>query len=592
MKIRAATVIIAGMFVSLNFLSVGLAETKPKIAVFSGPRATIQNSVPLVTANKARAKHGLPLLKNQDGTALRYDHLVPQRLAAPVEVFIEQYSAHPLEKDAAELYGPPDGFVDSKGVFLKVRQSPDDIPVYRVTLRPEDGLYLLPYMALQADGKPWDDDCAFPRAPAEKCRQPFYPDASRIFEEIDRSIAGRSAKGIGNMLAAAADFDFFRAVPSGGYKKGLSNIERTDKGDGDIEPEIPGKDFFYYRPHHIITATRVQDLAKASNTVQKALNGGGYSGAIWLESSANVEETIYWLSLLVDTNVPIIGNAAQRVRGALSADGDRNIVDSVSYITSDQWANQDGKDELGAVLIQDERIFAARQVQKEDARPGGYRAAGGHGGILGTIGDPGPVTIWFKPTTRHTWKSEVNLNRLPDSVQGVLRVDGKFKNVEVSVKGPDGFLNADAVPKVTILKAAAYMQNTSAENPDNEIDILARLEQNLKDYPLAGFVAEGEAPYAAVTKAMLRAIEIAAFSGLPTVRVARGDAGGLALPNPYDVTIEGSNLTATKARLLLKAAILKLGSLPVAVNPRKPTFAERKAVQEKIKQYQNIFLSH
>jgi hypothetical protein len=34
----------------------------PRIAVFSGPTATIQNSPPLVTSGKARAQHGLPAL--------------------------------------------------------------------------------------------------------------------------------------------------------------------------------------------------------------------------------------------------------------------------------------------------------------------------------------------------------------------------------------------------------------------------------------------------------------------------------------------------------------------------------------------------
>ena len=35
---------------------------KARIAHLSGPTATIQNTPPLVTSNKARAKHGLPLL--------------------------------------------------------------------------------------------------------------------------------------------------------------------------------------------------------------------------------------------------------------------------------------------------------------------------------------------------------------------------------------------------------------------------------------------------------------------------------------------------------------------------------------------------
>ena len=62
------------------------AAQKPKIAVFSGPTATIQNSEALVTSDKARAKYGLPRLTNPDGTPVGFDALRPQRLAAPVTV--------------------------------------------------------------------------------------------------------------------------------------------------------------------------------------------------------------------------------------------------------------------------------------------------------------------------------------------------------------------------------------------------------------------------------------------------------------------------------------------------------------------------
>src|SRR5919198_2626302 len=140
-------------------------SVKPRIAVFSGPTATIQNSEPLVTSNKARHKYGLPLRANPDGSPLRFDALRPQRLAAPVTVYIEQFSAHPLERDAAELYGPPDGYVDAAGTFHKERRAAEDRPVYEITLTPEDGVYPLPYMARQASGAAWDDDCARPMAP-------------------------------------------------------------------------------------------------------------------------------------------------------------------------------------------------------------------------------------------------------------------------------------------------------------------------------------------------------------------------------------------------------------------------------------------
>src|ERR1700739_4991282 len=108
---------------------------KARIAHLAGPNATIQNTPPLVTSNKAREKHGLPLRANPDGTPARFDVLRPQRLAAPVTVYVEQFSAHPLERDAAELYRPPPGYLDRSGAFHRERQGPDDVPVYEIPPR-------------------------------------------------------------------------------------------------------------------------------------------------------------------------------------------------------------------------------------------------------------------------------------------------------------------------------------------------------------------------------------------------------------------------------------------------------------------------
>ena len=145
---------------------------KPRIAVFSGPTATVQNSEALVTSNKARQKHGLSLMTNPDGSPIRFDAVRPQRLAAPVTVYVEQFSAHPLEADAAELYAPPDGYLDASGAFHKDRQSESDRPVYEVVLEPSDGLYWLPYMARQQDGSAWESECSYALAPAGFAARP------------------------------------------------------------------------------------------------------------------------------------------------------------------------------------------------------------------------------------------------------------------------------------------------------------------------------------------------------------------------------------------------------------------------------------
>src|SRR5271156_5251241 len=158
--------------------------SKIRIAHLAGPTATIQNTPPLVTSNKARVRKGLAPLSASDGSALAFDPLRAQRLAAPVKVYVEQFSAHPLEADAAELYGPPDGYLDGKGVFAATRKSETDKPVYEIELKPEDGLYPLPYMAMQRDGSAWEEETTAPGATTT--RQGFFPDGSRSFEEIDR----------------------------------------------------------------------------------------------------------------------------------------------------------------------------------------------------------------------------------------------------------------------------------------------------------------------------------------------------------------------------------------------------------------------
>ena len=562
---------------------------KARIAHLAGPNATIQNTPPLVTSNKARAKRGLPLLTNPDGSPARFDVLRPQRLAAAVTVYVEQFSAHPLETDAAERYGPPDGYVDSAGRVHKERQSVGDKPVYEVELHPEDGLYPLPYMAMQADGMPWEEECAFANAPEAQARQGFFPDGSRSFEEIDRLQIGE--KGTGNRIGAMAEVDFYRVLPPSGFTKGLSEDRRTDVGSGAILPERRGTDFFPYKPSHLAASAPRSALARATNAVQEILASGKYDGAVWTEGSPRIEETIYWFNLLIDTTVPICGNAAQRPHGLISNDGPKNIVDSVDYIASRSWADDQGRDQAGAVLIQEQRVFAARAVQKSDARPGGYVATGGHGGILGASGHDGRPLLHYLPTARHTWRSKVNITRLPSEVTGVLREGSRIATVPVAIKGADGRLLDTAIPKVTISKDASYWDN-GPPDPEAEVDLIAMISHMLKTAPLAGFVLEGFTPYGrsasnARTRLMLRAVS----SGLPVVRVGRGNTEGFVpLDNPS--FIGGSNLTATKARLLLMACLMKLGSLPPAVDPDHPTAEEAVAVCEKVAAYQTIFNTH
>jgi hypothetical protein len=562
---------------------------RPKIAHLTGPTATIQNSPPLVTSNKARLKYGLPVRKNTDGTDQRFDVLRAQRLAAPATVYVEYFTAHPLESDAAELYGPPDGYLDAKGVFHKEPTSPHDKAVFEIEIRPEDGVYPMPYMARQADGQAWEGECTEPGAPAAKARQAFYPDGSRSFEEIDRLSIG--AAGVGNLISSFADVDFYRVLPTAGYTKGLPASRRTDVGEGDIPPETRSKDFFAYRPYHLGEAPPRPALARLTNAARRVFDSKKYDGAIYTQGSPQIEEVAYWFNLLIDTTIPICGNAAQRPQGEISNDGPKNITDSVEYIASRVWADEQGRNRAGVIVLQEQQIFAAREVMKVDARPGGYVATGGHGGILGGMGYHGAAVLHYVPALKHTYLSEVNLSKIPYSVPVVSSVNDVLTRKDVKTREENGDLLESAIPSVAIVKDGGFFAEEYFDDPAVTADLVALLATRLAANRLAGFIIEGTTPYGKMTSSVRQAVlRKAVYSGLPVARVGRGNPEGFA--DPDDFLIAGSNLTATKARMLLMASLLKFGSLPPAKDPNAPTPAELAAIKKAVAAYQSIFDTH
>jgi L-asparaginase len=559
---------------------------KTKIAHLAGPTATIQNTPPLVTSNKARAKYGLPLRANPDGTPAAFDALRLQRLAAPVKVYVEQFSAHPLESDAADLYGPPDGYMGADGVFKKEKSAESDKPVYEIELRPEDGLYPLPYMARQSDGSAWEEECAAPGS--AKARQGFFPDGSRSFEEIDRFAIG--VDGVANQISSLATVDFYRGAPPGGFTKGLSAKLRNDKGEGDIPPELRGHNFFGYKPYHLATAPPRPMLAKVTNDMQ-ALVKSDYDGVIWTQGSPQVEETAYWFNLLIDTTKPICGNAAQRPQGQISNDGPKNIVDSVAYIDSRVWADEGGRDKCGVVVIQEQQIFASREVAKVDARPGGYRATGGHGGIIGNISHTGRMALTYLPVFKHTHKSGLRLSLLPTATKAVKKSGSGLELIHFPVKDAAGNLLADAVPVVSIVKDGSYSTLEFGDDPSLEHDLIASIDHKLSLGRLTGFVNEGLVPYGSTpSTARHKLLLKACFSGIPVAKVGRNATEGFA--DPHEFQIAATDLTATKARFLLMACLLKLGSLPAAKDPDRPTSAELDAIRVAVAAYQAVFDCH
>ena len=186
----------------------------------------------------------------------------------------------------------------------------------------------------------------------------------------------------------------------------------------------------------------------------------------------------------------------------------------------------------------------------------------------------GPYCIYV-PAYKHTYLSEVNTSRLNKAVTGAVRAGRHgLETFEIAVKAAQGDILPDAIPSVSIVKDGGYYGDDYGDDPARELDLLYLIDFKLGQGRLAGFVTEGQVPYGSMTsQARKKVMEKAMYSGMPVVQFGRGAPEGFA--DGTSILLAGSNFTATKARLLLMAALMRFGALPPAADPDHPTRPRR-----------------
>ncbi len=121
--------------------------------------------------------------------------------------------------------------------------------------------------------------------------------------------------------------------------------------------------------------------------------------------------------------------------------------------------------------------FCRARCRQGRRASGGYIVTGGSGGILGHVGHFGVVSLTYLPAYKHTYLSEVNINRLPAVTRAVRKADnGSIESFEIAVKDAQNGLLADAIPVVSIVKDGAYSTLDYGDDPALETD-LQRLDR-------------------------------------------------------------------------------------------------------------------
>ncbi len=245
---------------------------------------------------------------------------------------------------------------------------------------------------------------------------------------------------------------------------------------------------------------------KLAKRVNELLKSGKADGVVITHGTDTMEETAYFLNLVIKSDKPIVMVGAMRSSSSLSADGPLNLFNAVNVAIN---KNSVGK---GVMVVMNDEIHAAREVTKTNTSSvETFRSP--NSGKIGTV-FYGNVKFYMNPARKHTTSSAFDIDKIKE------------------------------LPRVDII------YNHSNDNPDF-VDIA--LKNGAKGIINAG-MGNGN-PFPSV----LEALGNASKKGVIVARNSRVGSGETTMNGEVDDAkygfITSDNLNAQKARVLLMVAL-------------------------------------
>ncbi|PDW65652.1 L-asparaginase 2 [Helicobacter pylori] len=245
---------------------------------------------------------------------------------------------------------------------------------------------------------------------------------------------------------------------------------------------------------------------KLAKRAQELLDDSRIQGVVITHGTDTLEESAYFLNLVLRSTKPVALVGAMRNFTSLSADGALNLYNALSVATDEKSANK------GVLVVMDDNIFSAREVVKtHTTHTSTFKAL--NSGAIGSV-YYGKTRYYMQPLRKHTTESEFSI---------------------LELKTP--------LPKVDIIYTHAGMTSDLFQ---------ASLKSHAKGVVIAG-VGNGN-----VSAGFLKAMQEASNMGVLIVRSSRVGSGEITSGEIDDKAfITSDNLNPQKARVLLQLALTK-----------------------------------
>lgn len=226
---------------------------------------------------------------------------------------------------------------------------------------------------------------------------------SSAVETGNKSLANIKVLATGGTIAGASDSD----TDTTGYKSGSLGIDKVIASVPQLKgiANVTGEQVANVGSENVDNAL----LLKLAKRVNQLLNDDQVDGIVITHGTDTLEETAYFLHLVVKSDKPVVVVGSMRPASAISADGPLNLYHAVKIASTKEAKGK------GVMVTLNDRIASARFITKTNTTTtDSFKAL--EQGYIGEIAGE-MVSFYNEPTRKHTNDSEFDVSKIKELPQ-------------------------------------------------------------------------------------------------------------------------------------------------------------------------------